>query len=88
MCCIHLDDSVIVIGNPDTPVALYYLPIVRSRQAHGVMVCDINDYSRREGGVCLPWVGDDYWTWYIQATTLLDILYCAYELHLARWTVR
>ncbi len=42
---------------PDTPVALYYLPIVRGRQALGMMVCDIDDYSRREGGgsACHGW---------------------------------
>ncbi len=29
--CIHLDDSVLVVGNPDAPIVLNYLPIVRGR---------------------------------------------------------
>ena len=60
--CIHLDDSVIVLSNPDPPVALYYLPVVKGREALWMVVCDTNGYSRR--------VSDDYLMWYIPAPTV------------------
>ena len=56
MRCIHPDDPVVLVRNPDTPVALYYLPIVRGRQALKVMVHYIDGDSRREGG--LPAMGE------------------------------
>jgi hypothetical protein len=47
------------------------------------MLQDINGSPSWEGGVCLPWVGDNCWMLYTAATTLREGLHKTSYLHLA-----
>jgi hypothetical protein len=71
------------LGYPNPPVALYYFPVVGSRQSLWVLMQLVDGDSRRERRISLPWVGSTDQTQLASATATRDVSYETGQFSLA-----